>query len=198
MRPIASNGKAWGLLSAVLLVFLAVPGVAAASDTGTAAFKPDARIRLQKTASEWFGPETYNDPWTGANVYNATGSGQTVKKQYYTEAPGWARWIFGVSLQNDGVSTDSMRVQGTGTAVYGWKVKYFVGTTNVTSAVVNGTFTTPSLAPGEDYLLKVKVTRDESSGTDPLRRLLSITSASNPNKLDAVKLVLEPGHTCGC
>ena len=102
------------------------------------------------------------------------------------------------SLENDGASSDRMRVQATGTAVYGWKVKYYVGTKNVTSAVVNGTFTTPSLASGEALLLKVKVTREELFDTDVLRRLMSVTSVSNPNKVDAVKLVLEAGHTCGC
>ena len=91
-----------------------------------------------------------------------------------------------------------MRVQATGTDVYGWTVKYYVGSTNVTSAIVNGTITTPLLASGEEYLLKVKVTRHELFDTDPLRRLVSITSLTNANKVDAVKLVLEAGHTCGC
>ena len=196
MRARASRGKTWGLLSTALVLFLAVPAIAAASGTGTAAFKPDARIRLQKTVSSYQGTFSYDEPWTGDNVYNTTASGQTIKEQYYAEAPGWVRWIFGVSLENDGASSDRMRVQATGTAMYGWKVKYYVGTNNVTSAVVNGTFTTPSLAPGEALLLKVKVTREEVH-SDALRRLMSATSVSNPNKVDAVKLVFEP-FTCGC
>lgn len=197
MSATVSNGKALGFLSAVLVVFLAVPGVATASDTGTAAFKPDGRIRLQKTASEYFGTTQYDDPWTGDDVYNTTGQGQAFKQRYYTEAPGWDRWVLGLSLQNDGASSDSMRVQATGTSVRGWSVKYYVGATNVTSAVVNGTFATPSLAPGEEYLVKVKVTRHELFDTDPLRRLVSVTSTSSPTEVDAVKLVFRPG-TCGC
>jgi hypothetical protein len=174
-------------------------GVAATSEAaGTASFRPDARVRLQKTVSEWFGTSSYDDPWTGDDVYNATASGQTIRARYYTEAYGWDRSIFGVSLQNDGSSSDALRVRATGTTVDGWTVKYFVGNTNVTSAVVNGTFTTASIAPGNDQLIKVKVTRHELFHTDALRQLISVESVSNPSKLDVVKLVFKPGVTCGC
>jgi len=198
MRARALDRTALALVSTGFVLFLAVPGLATAtSDAGTAAIQPDARTRLQKTASQYFGTEAYNDPWTGDDVYNTSGIGQSIRTRYYTEAPGWDRWVFGVSIQNDGSNSDGMRVQATGTPVRGWTVKYFVGSTNVTTAVRNGTFTTSSIAPGEDYLLKVKFTRYELFDTDPVRQLIAVTSVTNPNRVDAVKLVFKP-MTCGC
>jgi hypothetical protein len=91
-----------------------------------------------------------------------------------------------------------MRVQATGTALEGWTVKYFRGSTNITSAVVGGTFTTPLLGPGEEHLIKVKVTRDaDNFDTGNLRRLISLTSVGNSSKSDAVKLVMRHA-VCGC
>ena len=194
----ASHRITWAVLGTALSLFLTVSGsTTAASLTGTAASQPDARIRLQKSVSSWFGTTKYSESWTGENVYNTTAAGQTIRKEYYAESPGWERWVFGVSLENDGASSDQLRLQATGTAVLGWTVKYFVGTTNVTSAVVDGVFTTPLLAPGDEYLLKVKVTRQERFYTDPVRRLMSVSSVGNPNNVDAVKLVFKP-LTCGC
>ena len=50
----------------------------------------------------------------------------------------------------------------------GWKVAYFRGTTNITSAVVAGTFRTASLAPGATYLIVAKITKG-SGDHDPPR-----------------------------
>ena len=77
-------------------------------------------------------------------------------------------------------------------------MKYFHGTTNITSAVVDGTFTTPSLAPGEHYLVKVKVRRDaDSFDANDIRRLVLLTSVGNPSRTDSVKVVLDQ-VVCGC
>jgi hypothetical protein len=160
--------------------------------------QPDGRIRLQKITYELFPTETYSRPWIGNNIYNTTADGQTARESWYDTTPGWQTWIFGVSVQNDGTSNDRIRLQATGTPLEGWTVKYFRGTTNITSAVVGGTFTTPLLGPGEEQVIKVKVTRDaDYFDTGHLRRLISLTSVGNPNKSDAVKLVMR--HViCGC
>lgn len=198
MRAMAAQRRVLGVVSTVLILLLTVPGaVAATSQPGTASFRPDARIRLQKSVSEYFGSTTYNDPWTGDNVYNTTAVGQTIRTRYYTSAPGWDRWIFGVSLQNDGSASDRIRVRATGTTVRGWTVKYFVGTTNLTSSVLSGTFTTSAIAPGGDYVLKVKITRHELYDADTVRQVITATSQTNVNKVDTAKLVFKP-LTCGC
>ena len=188
-----------GVLALVLAALVAAPvSAAGAGTTATAARQPDGRVRLQKIAYELFSAEKYNGPWIGDNIYNSTGSGQAANVAWFDTTPGWQRWIFAVSLQNDGTGSDRIRVSATGTALIGWTVKYYDGTSNVTAAVVNGTYTTPSLAPGATYSIKVKVTRNaEDFDFDTLRRLISLTSIGNPNKVDVVKVVLKP-VTCGC
>jgi hypothetical protein len=195
---VRTHRMTWAILGTAVALLLTVPAsTAAVSVTGTPASQPDGRIRLQKLVSSWNGTTRYSESWTGDDVYTTTAAGQALRERYYAESPGWDRWVLGVSIENDGASSDQMSVQATGTDVLGWTVKYFVGTANVTSAVLDGTFTTPLLAPGEEYLLKVKVTREERFFTDPVRRLISVTSDGNPNKVDAVKLVFKV-FTCGC
>ena len=175
------------LLSLMLLVGFALPTVASAA----ANYRPDGRIRLQEFERNDFGPVTYSNPWTGNDIYNTTGHAQTVKvKEKGSAFAGWYRWVFGVSLQNDG-SSDRFLVRATGTELVGWTVKYFHGTTNITAAVVNGSFATPTLGHGEKYLIEVRVKRnfDESSQLDTLVRLISSTSTQNPARSDAVKLI---------
>ena len=160
--------------------------------------QPDGRIRLQKISYELFPTETYTRPWIGSNVYNTSARGQAARQTWSDTTPGWQTWIFGVSVQNDGTNSDRIRVQASGIALEGWTVKYFHGTTNITSAVVGGTFTTPLLGPGGEHLIKVRVTRDaDYFDMGNLRRLISLTSAGNASKSDAVKLVMRR-VTCGC
>ena len=73
--------------------------------------------------------------------------------------------------------------------------KYFHGSTNITSAVVAGTYQTSSLAPGASAAITVKVDLDSMSATNT--RLITITSSSDSTKKDAVKLKMTIG-TCGC
>ena len=167
------------------------PVAASAGPSPTSASQPDGRIRLIKTTSEYFGTYRSDTPWIGDNSYNTTAYRQGVRETVCCETPGWLRWVFGVSVQNDGANSDRVRVQATGTALEGWTVKYYHGTTNITAAVVGGTFTTPLLTPGAEYSIKVKVRRDSDIyDTDNLRRLISLTSVADPGKADAVKLVM--------
>ena len=187
--------------AAVAMASFAGPASAAAERTGlqpTAARQPDGRIRLQKIVYQHFPTETYSRPWTGNNVYNTTAVGQTIRELWFDTTPGWQRWVFGVSIQNDGTSSDRIKVKATGAALTGWTVKYFRGSTNITSAVVGGSYTTPSLAPGGNHLIKVKVTRAaEGFASSNLSRHVSLTSMANSSKTDAVKLVMRH-QTCGC
>ena len=179
--------------AAVLAVILGAAPISvsvAGAHSAAASYQPDGQIRLLKTTSEYFGADSYDTPWKGDNTYNATAYRQTVRETWCCETPGWQGWIFGVSIQNDGANNDQVRVQATGNALEGWTVKYFHGPTNISAAVVSGTFVTPSLAPGADYVIKVKVHRDgDIYDTDNLRRLISLTSVGGQGRSDTVKLV---------
>jgi hypothetical protein len=190
-----SSRAALGICAVVLIAVAASP---AGAQAAPASLKPDGRIRLQKVAYELFDTEKYSGDWIGEDVYNETGSRQKAQTLWSDVTPGWQRWVFAVSVQNDGASNDRFRVHATGDSLNGWAVRYFDGTTNVTAAVRNGTFTTPTLGHGDAFVIKVKITRDaENFDIATLRRLITSTSISNPNKSDAVKLVLKR-QVCSC
>ena len=71
-------------------------------------------------------------------------------------------------------------------------MKYFHGTTNITAAVVAGTYRTGSLAPGATYLITAKLPAGGS-----VTRLVTITSVADPTKKDAVKFGLKL-VACSC
>lgn len=195
------------LLSVLLVVTLALPTAASAGGPSAAAgYRPDGRVRYEKQVL-WWGPgnprEVYEVPtpsWLGDDIYNSTGYNQTAKEGYGGGSvwPQWARWVFGVSIENDGINGDRFLVHATGIQLDQWTVRYFHGTTNITPEVAAGTFSTPTLAPGEKFRVKVQVTLDGYS-PDVLRRLVTITSVHNPDRVDAVKVVLKPNPMgCGC
>jgi hypothetical protein len=68
-----------------------------------------------------------------------------------------------------------------------YSITYFRGTTNITAAVVAGTYTTSSLSPGSTYLItaKVKVNSNATKGSS-VTRLVTITSVGDTSKQDAV------------
>ena len=140
----------------------------------TPAAKPDGRIRKGSGS------------FVGNNIYNTTGLNQTKSG---STAPG-NTIKFGISIQNDGATNQAFKVHATGTAVTGYTVKYFYGSTNITTAVVAGTYSTPSLAPGQTYLItaKVKVGASAAAGSS-VSRLVTITAVSDATRQDTVKFV---------
>ena len=97
---------------------------------------------------------------------------------------------FGISIQNDGTSADSFTVKATGTATSKYTVKYFQGTTDITAAVVAGTYSTRSLAPAATYLITAKVTVKSSATVgSKVTRLVTITSVGDTAQKDAVKFI---------
>jgi hypothetical protein len=136
--------------------------------------KPDGRIKK--------GSGSY----VGNNIYNLTGLNQT---RSGTTTRG-NTINFTVSVQNDATSADSFKVIPTGTNTTGYSIKYFHGTTDITSAVVAGTFQTPSIAPGGKYGIKAKVTIGSAAATgSSITRLVTITSVGDNSKQDAVKFI---------
>jgi hypothetical protein len=131
--------------------------------------KPDARIASPA-------------PAVGDDVYGGT---KQKKKQKVSVGK---KATYTVSLQNDGTGADRLKVLG-GKTANGFKVKY-VGPdgTNITKAVVAGTFLTPSLANGATYDVKVivKVTK---KAVKKLKVPVRATSVATPAASDAVLLL---------
>jgi hypothetical protein len=154
--------------------------------------RPDGRIRLA------VGTASGNpDPYVGNGVYNTTGAHQTSRADYYSTMVSAFTFTFDISIQNDGTRADRFKVKATGTAASGWKVRFFRGTTNITTAVVAGTYQTSSLAPSATYLIKAKVTRTLQGVNPGPWRLVTIASSADATKKDAVKFVMKLA-TCGC
>ena len=156
--------------------------------------KPDGRIRY--AAHGYPGRERpTNEPLVGNNVYNATGTGQKATVENFNEFEG-AYYIFDISLQNDGNRTDRFMVKATGTASTAWTITYFHGATNITAAVVAGTFRTSSLAPAATYLIRARMTIP-MGGQANVARLVTIRSIADLVKIDAVKFAYK-AIACGC
>ena len=129
--------------------------------------KPDAQIATGTT-------------YVGNGVYNGTGTSQT--KILKTKAG--TTVSFKIKIENDGTDTDSYTVNGGG-SMKGYTVSYFVGATDYTTKITNGTYTF-SLAPGayKSITMKVKV---GSTGKASFSSLIKATSGHEQSKLDAVK-----------
>ena len=89
-------------------------------------YKPDGRIR-KGTGS-----------FVGNNVYNGTGFNQT---RIGSTTPGHVI-TFGISGQNDSNSAERIRFAASGTVVNGYTVRYFNGSTDITSGA-----STPATLP---------------------------------------------------
>jgi alpha-tubulin suppressor-like RCC1 family protein len=161
------------------------------ASTGSKAIRPDGRIRLGthgypgKTTS-------FHATYVGNNVYNTTAVGQRATVENFNELEG-AFYTFDISIQNDGTRADRFKVKATGAGTAGWTVTYSHGSTNVTSAVVAGTYQTPSLAPGAAYVITARITNAGGN----FARLVTIRSAADPAKIDAVRFGYKLG-ACGC
>ena len=136
--------------------------------------KPDGRIRLGTGA------------FVGNDVYNATGANQS-----RTGSAARGKTVsFGISVQNDGTAADSFKVKATGDGVSGYSVKFFSGATDITAAVVAGTYRTPSLAPTRTYLINAKVTVKSTAAVgSKITRLVTITSLGDSTRKDAVRFI---------
>ena len=134
--------------------------------------RPDGRIRLG------------GGPFIGNDVYNATGLGQS---RTGSAAPN--RTIrFAVSIQNDG-SADSFNVKAAGGGS-AYAIKYFHGTTEITAAVVAGTYQTPSITSAGTFVIAATVTvRPSAPVASMVKRVVTITSVGDPLRKDAVLFV---------
>lgn len=135
--------------------------------------KPDGRIRLGDGA------------FAGDNVYNTSGDNQA-----RTGAGARRSTItFTVSIQNDGTATDRFMLQASGADTTSYIVRYYKGTTEVSTAVMNGSFQTDPVAAGAAALITVKVkVRGSAPAGSSVTRLVTISSVNDSTRKDAVKL----------
>ena len=97
-----------------------------------------------------------------------------------------------ITIQNDGDESGTFTVGADSGSAPGFNIHYHVGSssTDVTSAVEAGTFTTPSLAPGAVYRLRLNVgiTASTARGAS-IERIVTITADADGTTTDAVGFV---------
>lgn len=121
--------------------------------------------------------------YLGDGVYNATGAGQTVA----TSIRRTQTVTFVVRVRNEATSTDTISVSGPGSTP-GFTVRYLVGTTNVTTDVVSGSFEFLDVAPAATRMLKVKVTVAANATVGAVKKVkVTATSSDRPLERDAVR-----------
>ena len=173
------------LLGAVMAGLVVTPAFAAAR------YQPDGLVRMATSGVPGAPPyTTYHGAWLGNNIDTATGAHQSAVTAVLPAGAtaGYYFFTFDISIQNDGSAADRFTVKATG-ARSAWVVTYSRGTTNITSAVVAGTYRTPSLAPGATYLTHAKIVNNFSVNvlSYSVARLVTIRSIASSTKLDAVK-----------
>ena len=127
---------------------------------------------------------TATGPFVGNNVYNGTGVGE-VRRVTVTRGNSVTSYV---KVENDGIEAAAFKIRGTGSA-NGHTVKYFRGTTNVTTAVRNGTYATGSIAPRGNILLRMVVTVASSSAASATFTTTARSAAGTPP--DAVRVVVK-------
>lgn len=124
--------------------------------------------------------------YAGNNTYNTTAVGQTVtatKKRKKTVT-------FVVRVQNDGTAPDSFKILGR-LPRKGFAVKYLAGasgTTDISTAVKNGTYTLTNLAPGATRTFRLVIKVKSTAKLGILRSwLVTTTSTHDTSRKDAVQ-----------
>jgi hypothetical protein len=173
---------------------LAATSTFANATPASAFYQPDGRIglpchrELEDCQMEWFGDD----------IYSTRASDQ---RAVYVDYPNFYDVVtvtFKIRIQNDGNRSDGFLVAATGTTA-GYRVRFFVGSTDVTASIKAGTLRTPWLLPGDSYLIKAKVKPHDPKGGDKTNRVIKLASRTDPTKVDTVKLVRTYSDmVCGC
>ncbi len=144
--------------------------LAATNDTA----RPDGRIRLG------------SGPVVGNDIYNTTGAGQT---RTGSATRGHAVTFY-VTAQNDAPVAERLRLQGQPSTPNFTVVYRDPAGANITTAVTNGTYTTPILATNGTHQIKIVVTVGNAapSGASTTRTLTAI-STTQPTIKDTVRFV---------
>ena len=141
---------------------------------GSCPFRPDGRIK-RGPAGTMVGNNTYNTTGIHQTRTGAAHAGQSVT--YY------------LSFQNDSQVNDALRIRGrAGGGAF--SIVYRHGAANITSQVVAGTFTTPSLAPQAAYSIRAVVTVHNSAPFHGSQtRKVKARSVSDTTRTDMVRFI---------
>jgi hypothetical protein len=135
--------------------------------------RPDCRVRLLSESK-----------LRGNGVYNTSGSGQTRA----TTAPAGTTTTYVLSLQNDGQNADALSLAGPGSALP-FTVRYLAGlsgSTDITAAVVAGSYRTVGLAAGATKAVRLRVTiAPGTAGGTTGTLLATVGSVADPGSTDA-------------
>jgi hypothetical protein len=135
--------------------------------------RPDARVGTDA-----------GGPFTGNNIYSATGSGES---KSISVKRGHSGKLF-VDVQNDGLTAASLAVTGPHGS-HGFDLHYFQGASNVTAQVLSGTFSTGSLQPGAHLTLKVVI--DVAHGSDNSGTFVVTARSGSGIPVDGVRLKVD-------
>jgi CSLREA domain-containing protein len=133
--------------------------------------QPDGRIRK------------FSGTYIGNNIYNSDGTNQTKTGQarigYIVE--------FTLAIQNDGDGADSFRLSVDGGSTTMYRIKYYRGSNDITAKVVDGTYVTPTIAPGASLLITIDViVKKGATLGSSVNRLVTITSVGDSAQVDAI------------
>ena len=144
--------------------------LAATNDTA----RPDGRIRLG------------TGPVVGNDIYNTTGAGQT---RTGSATRGHAVTFY-VTAQNAAPVAERLRLQGQPSTPNFTVVYRDPAGANITTAVTNGTYTTPILATNGTHQIKIVVTvRNVAPRGASMSRTLTAISTTQPTIKDTVRFV---------
>jgi hypothetical protein len=126
-------------------------------------------------------------PYIGNDVFNSDGHDQTTVAKPRVGVT----VLFDIAIHNDGNVSDRFTIQATGAAAPGYRIRYYRNSTEITAAVVSGTFMTPKIAPGGAYAIEA-VVKAKSSAGPRATRFVTLTSVHDPTREDTVKFVVRP------
>jgi len=153
----------------------ASPTTLSVQPTGApASYQPDGQIRRAVKGLNY----------KGNNIYNGTGNHQTARGK----ARRGHAVTFQIRVQNDGNTADTFFISAPGQRPPGFRVLYFMGKTQITSAVAAHTFQTQSLARHAYFTFRAVVHVLKHAPLGTVRAwYVDIRSAGNPTKRDVVK-----------
>ncbi len=137
--------------------------------TPAAAPRPDARIQRGSMS-------------LGNNIYNTNAVNQWIADS--TRQPSMT---YTISLQNDGLFAEVMRLRGQGSSGRFTVVYRTVAGLNVTNRVVAGTYASPSVAPGATHNVRATMTMAANTPRGAsLYRRVTVRSTRVPSVIDVV------------
>jgi hypothetical protein len=128
----------------------------------------------------------------GGGIISTNGDSETIA----VKAGRGSKKVFFVRILNAGGVPDSFLVHGGDDVVQGYTVRYFLGAVpreslDITAAVKAGTFATTTMAggatTGDATLIRVEMKVSKQAFSGFLSNLITVTSTTVSNKIDAVK-----------